>query len=100
MLASDQIKLVVQEIDRTADERMHRCDDHFDQQQLWEVVRRACHVIEAVSEMEGDHVQAEHRTRRARYVLDELEQALESARRAKVVLDWTSAGEQDEPRPS
>ncbi len=97
MLASDQIKLVVQEIDRTADEKMHRCDDRFDRQQLWEVVRRACHVIEAVSEMEGDSLAPEHRTRRARYVLDELEQALESARRAKVVLDWTSAGQENEP---
>ena len=52
MLARDQIKQVAQEIDRTADQRMRYCDDRFDQQQLWEVVRRACRVIETVSELD------------------------------------------------
>jgi hypothetical protein len=90
MLARDQIKQVAQEIDRTADERMRYCDDRFDQQQLWEVVRRACRVIETVSELDGDGLAPEQRSRRARYLLDELESALESARRAKVVVDWTA----------
>ncbi len=90
MLARDQIKQVAQEIDRTADERMRYCDDRFDQQQLWEVVRRACRVIETVSELDGDGLAPEQRSRRARYLLEELESALESARRAKVVVDWTA----------
>ena len=89
MLANDQIKSVVQEIDRTADERMHHCDDAYDRQQLWEVVRRASHAIETVAEMERDTLTASERTRRARYLVTELEVALEAARRAKMVMDWT-----------
>lgn len=96
MLARDQIRLVAQEIDRTADQRMHYCDDRFDQQQLWEVVRRACHVIEAVTELDGDGLASDQRSRRARYVLDELESAVEAARKAKVVLDWTSRRQPDD----
>jgi hypothetical protein len=38
MRAKDQLKMIAQEIDRTADERMHTCDDDYDRQQLWEVV--------------------------------------------------------------
>jgi len=53
-------------------------------------VRRACRVIETVSELDGDGLAPEQRSRRARYLLDELESALESARRAKVVVDWTA----------
>lgn len=93
MLARNQIRLVAQEIDRTADQRMHYCDDRFDQQQLWYVVRRACRVIETVSELDGDDLAPDQRSRRALYVLDELESALESARKAKVVVDWTAHGE-------
>ena len=89
MLANDQIKSVVQEIDRTADERMHHCDDAYDRQQLWEVVRRASHAIETVAEMERETLTASERTRRARYLVTELEVALEAARRAKMVMDWT-----------
>jgi hypothetical protein len=89
MLANDQIKSVVQEIDRTADDRMHHCDDAYDRQQLWEVVRRASHAIETVAEMERDTLTASERTRRARYLVTELEVALEAARRAKLVMDWT-----------
>ena len=89
MLAKDQLKQIAQEIDRTADERMHHCDDAYDRQQLWEVVRRASHAIEAVAEMERDGMTASERTRRARYLVNELEVALEAARRAKVVLDWS-----------
>lgn len=90
MLAKDQIKSIAQEIDRTADERIHNCDDQFDRQQLWEVVRRASRAIETVTEMESDGLPAEDRSRRARYLVAELESALEAARRAKVVVDWTS----------
>lgn len=96
MLARDQIKAVAQEIDRTADQRMHYCDDRFEQQQLWEVVRRACRVIEAVSELDDDGLPPEQRSRRARYVVDELESAVEAARRARVVLDWTTHREPDD----
>lgn len=90
MLAKDQIKSVVQEIDRTADERIHNCDDQYDRQQLWEVVRRASKAIEAVTEMEADDLAPEDRSRRARYLVAELESALDAARRAKVVVDWTA----------
>ncbi len=96
MLARDQIKQVAQEIDRTADQRMHYCDDRFDQQQLWEVVRRACRVIETVSELDDGELPHDLRSRRARYVLDELESALEAARKAKVVLDWTAYREPED----
>src|SRR5512135_1442195 len=77
MLGRDQIKQVAQEIDRTADERMRYCDDRFDQQQLWEVVRRACRVIETVSELDDGELAPDVRSRRARFVLEELESALE-----------------------
>ncbi len=96
MLARDQIKQVAQEIDRTADQRMHYCDDRFDQQQLWEVVRRACRVIETVSELDDGELPPDQRSRRARYVLDELESALEAARKAKVVVDWTAYREPED----
>jgi hypothetical protein len=96
MLARDQIKMVAQEIDRTADEHIRASDDRFDRQQLWEVVRRACRVIETVSELDGDGLGPEERSRRARYVLEELESAVESARRAKVVVDWTTQREPDD----
>lgn len=90
MLAKDQLKMIAQEIDRTADERIHHCDDHYDQQQLWEVVRRASRVIEAVAEMERDEMSLADRSRRARYLVSELETALEAAKRARVVLDWSN----------
>ena len=88
MLGKDQIKLVAREIDRTADARIHTCDDHYDRQQLWEVVRRASRAIETVTEMESDQLGPEDRSRRARYLVSELETALDAARRASVVMDW------------
>ncbi len=88
MLAKDQIKSIAREIDRSADERIHACDDQFDRQQLWEVVRRASRAIETVTEMEADDLAPEDRSRRALYLVAELENALEAAKRAKVVVDW------------
>ncbi|HEX6307371.1 MAG TPA: hypothetical protein VFZ69_04230 [Longimicrobiales bacterium] len=88
MLAKDQLKMIAQEIDRTADERIHNCDDCYDRQQLWEVVRRASHAIEAVAEMERDGLTQAERSRRARYLVTELEVALDAARRARIVMDW------------
>jgi hypothetical protein len=90
MLAKDQLRMIAQEIDRTADERMHDCVDEYDRQQLWEVVRRASHVIETVAEMERDELTRFERSRRARYLVTELEIALDAAQRARIVLDWTS----------
>ena len=90
MLARDQLKLIAQEIDRTADARMHDCDDNYGRQQLWEVVRHASHVIETVAEMERDGLTQTERSRRARHVVSELETALDSARRARIVLEWTA----------
>jgi hypothetical protein len=88
MLGRDQIKLVAQEIDRSADERIHHCDDRYDRQQLWEVVRRASRAIETVTDMESDQLSPEDRCRRARFLVAELETALDAARRASVVVDW------------
>jgi hypothetical protein len=91
MLGNDQLKLVAQQLDREADERIGaERDDRFDRQQLWEVVRRASHAIEAVATIDGDGVEPADRRRRVRYIVSELESALEAARRAKVVLDWSS----------
>ncbi len=90
MLAKDQIKMIAKEIDRSADARIHSSDDRYDRQQLWEVVRRACRAIEAVTEIEREEMAREDRSRRARYLVTELESALEAAKRAKVVLDWSN----------
>lgn len=95
MLAKDQIKLIAREIDRSADEHIHGSDDRFDKQQLWEVVRRACRAIETVTEMESDALSAEDRSRRARYLVTELETALDAAKRARVVVDWTAHREEE-----
>ena len=95
MLGRDQIKLVAREIDRTADERIHRCDDRFDEQQLWEVVRRASRAIETVTEMESDALSPEDKIRRARYLVSELESAVEAARRASAVVDWNARHRDD-----
>ena len=90
MLAKDQLRMIAQEIDRTAGERVHECDDCYDRQQLWEVVRRASHVIETVAEMERDGLTHTERARRARYVVTELEIALDAAQRARIVVDWSA----------
>jgi hypothetical protein len=88
MLAKEQLKLIAQEIDRTAGERIHGCEDAYDRQQLWEVVRHASRVVEAVAELERDGMTPTERLRRVRYIEGELELALESARSAKVVTEW------------
>jgi hypothetical protein len=90
MLARDQLKLIAQEIDKTADLRMHDCGDAYDRQQLWEVVRRASHAIAAVADLERDSLTPTQRERRANYLVAELEIALDAARRAKIVMDWTA----------
>jgi hypothetical protein len=95
MLAKDQIKLIAQEIDRSADEHIHDSDDRFDKQQLWEVVRRACRAIETVTEMESEALSAEDRSRHARYLVSELETALDAAKRARVAVDWSVHRESD-----
>lgn len=96
MLARDQIKSVVQEVARTAERHTHNDEDRFDRQQLWETVRRACNVIEAVASMDGDGLDRTDRARRTRYVISELEAALESARKARVVQNWTSSRQPDD----
>lgn len=96
MLAKDQIKLIAREIDRTADERIHDADDRFDKQQLWEVVRRACRAIETVTDMESEVLTAEDRSRRARYLVTELETALDAAKRARVMVDFNAHREADD----
>jgi hypothetical protein len=88
MLAKDQIKAIAQEIDRTADEHVHNCEGELDRQQLWEVVRRASHAIQAVAEIEREDLAADDRRRRIRYLVSELETALDAAKRARHVLEW------------
>lgn len=89
MLAKEQLKIIAQQIDRAADERIHEAEDRYDRQQLWEVVRRASRVIEAVAELERDGTTPTEKVRRTRFVETELEVALESARRARVVMEWS-----------
>jgi hypothetical protein len=68
---------------------VHACNDAYDRQQLWEVVRRVSHVIEAVAGMERDELMtATERSRRARFLETELEIALDAARRARTAIDW------------
>jgi hypothetical protein len=89
MLARDQLRMIAQEIDRYADQSQHACGDEYDRQQLWEVVRRASHVIETVAEIERDELTPKERARRARYIVAELEIALDAAKRARVVVEWS-----------
>lgn len=89
MLAQDQLRSIAQEIDRTADERQQGYDDCPDRQQLWEAVRRASRAIQTVAEMERDGVAEEERQRQVRYLVNELELALDAARSARLVMDWT-----------
>lgn len=89
MLVEDQVKSVAQEIGRTADRHVHEAAGRVDVQQLWEVVRHAARVIELVAELEGQKdLDVSDRERRTRFITDELESALEFARRARIVLQW------------
>jgi hypothetical protein len=96
MLARDQIRAIARELDRTADERIRNADDHVERQQLWEAVRRACRAIGTVAEMEHDEIEPGERSRKARYVVSELETALEAARRARTTLDWITPRHRDD----
>lgn len=88
MLAKEQLRMIAQEIDRAADGWQHECEDQYDRQQMWEVVRRASHAIQAVAEIEREELTRQERSIKARYVVEELEIALDAARRARVVMDW------------
>jgi hypothetical protein len=92
MLAKDQLRSIAQEIDRTADARMQHCDDSLEKQQLWEAVRRASRAIETVAELEREGLTEDERERRTRYLVNELELALDAARCAQVVMEWTARG--------
>lgn len=92
MLSSDQIKSVAQQVARSAEERYER-HHRLDRQQLWEAVRRSCRVIEAIAELENDDLEVDALIRRSRFVISELESALESARQARVIQEWTLRGE-------
>lgn len=97
MLVRDQVKSVAQEIGRTADHHVHEAAGKMELQQLWEVVRRTARVIELVAELEGQaDLDVSDRERRTRFIIDELESALEFARRARVVLEWQERGPDDE----
>jgi hypothetical protein len=96
MLAQDQLRSIAQEIDRTADARQHGCDDCPDRQQLWESVRRASRAIQTVAEMERDGVAEEERQRQVRYLVTELELALDAARSARLVMDRGAPGQRPE----
>ena len=89
MLSNDQIRSVAEEIRRSADDRIHRTpDDRQADQFLWESVRHACHVVEAVAELERGELTGGDRVRRMQYVLSELETATEVARRARQAARW------------
>jgi hypothetical protein len=90
MLAKDQLRLIAEEIDRTADARLHDCQGQIGREHLWEVVRRASHAIQAVAGIERDDLTRDERRRRARYLVAELETALEAARHARTALEWST----------
>ena len=90
MLAKDQLRLIAEEIDRTAGARMNDCQGQLGREHLWEVVRRASHAIHAVAGIERDDLTADERRRRARYLVAELETALEAARQARTALEWSN----------
>lgn len=85
MLVGDQVKSVAQEIGRTADQHVHDDGNRADAQQLWEVVRATALVAEVEGQTDLD---VSDRERRTRFIIDELESALEFARRARIVLQW------------
>lgn len=90
MLARDQIRAIARELNRTADQRMRNNDGtHVEREALWEAVRRACRAIEVVAELEQDDISHEDRTRKARYMVSELETALEAAKKARSTIEWT-----------
>lgn len=90
MLARDQIRAIARELDRTAGERLRTIDgSSAEQEALWETVRRACRAIETVVELEHEGLAHEDRSRKARYLVSELETALDAARKAKSTIDWT-----------
>ena len=90
MLARDQIRAIARELDRTADERLRGLDGgSVEREALWETVRRACRAIETVAELEDHDLPYEDRSRKARYLVSELETALDAARKAKSTIDWT-----------
>lgn len=91
MLAKDQLNLIAKEIDRTADARLHDCQGQPGREHLWEVVRRASHAIQAVAGIERDDLTADERRRRARYLVAELEIALDAAKRARIAIDWSGS---------
>lgn len=90
MLAKDQIRMIAEEIDRTADARLHACEGELGRQQLWEVVRRSSHAIQAVADIEREGLTLDERRKRARYLVTELELAYEAAKRARVTLEWST----------
>jgi hypothetical protein len=90
MLARDQIRAIARELNRTADERIRTSDSrHAEREAMWEAVRRACRAIEVVAELEHDDITPEDRSRKARYMVSELETALEAAKKARSTIEWT-----------
>lgn len=96
MLSNDQIRAVAEEIRRSADDRIHQRDDREPSQFLWESVRHACHVVEAIAELEQDsELSAADRRKRMQYVLSELETAVEVARQARKAARWREREQDD-----
>lgn len=90
MLANDQIRAIARELDRTADERLRRDGRRTaEREALWEAVRRASRAIEAVADMEHDDITTDDRSRKARYMVSELETALDAARKARSTIEWS-----------
>lgn len=88
MLGRDQLRMIAEEINRTADAHVHDHEGELGRQHLWEVVRHASHAIQTVAEIEREDLEPDARRRRARYLVSELETALEAARHARSVLEW------------
>lgn len=97
MLSNDQIRSVAEEIRRSADERIHQTpEDRPTAQYLWESVRHACHVVEAIAELDqDDDLTGTQRLRKVQYVMSELETAMEVARRARQAVRWAEREDVD-----
>ena len=89
MWTNDQVEIVVRRVAQVAAQRTRDSEGHAEHQQLWEVVRHSCRVIEAAVELVGSDLSPGDRNKRGQYLITELEFALEAAQRARVALDWT-----------
>ncbi|MGH7476411.1 MAG: hypothetical protein ACRELD_08980 [Longimicrobiales bacterium] len=92
-LATDQIRDLARRLAEEADGRVHESSAPTEHQRLWEVARHACHAVAAVAELEREELARAERAKRARYVVTELEIALDAAKRTRAALRLREDGD-------